>query len=156
MRVRMGLLVVPVLLLGLAACNTDDVEGQPAGQANSSQEAAAPASVKVAQSDLGPILVDQSGRALYGFTKDENQANACDTDDCIGSWPPLTNSSTVDAGEGLDAKLLKKDGDEQAVYGKWKLYYYVGDVVPGDLNGQALDDEWFLVAPDGSLVKKTA
>lgn len=41
-------------------------------------------------------------------------------------------------------------------YGDWPLYYYVGDTVPGDVNGQGLDGEWFAVAPDGKLVRKAA
>jgi predicted lipoprotein with Yx(FWY)xxD motif len=152
MRVRMGLVAVPMLLLGLVACSGGDNEPQ---SVNQQQEVEVPSAVKVAQSNVGPILVDQSGRALYGFTKDENKSAACDAD-CIAAWPPLTSTSTVAAGDGAQAAILTMSDEKQAVYGKWKLYYYVGDAVEGDTNGQALDDEWFLVAPDGSLVKKTA
>jgi predicted lipoprotein with Yx(FWY)xxD motif len=161
MRVRMGLVATPLLLLSLVACgvgnNKPQSTGQPAANqpaTSQQQEAATPASVKIAQSDVGPILVDQEGRALYGFTKDKDTSAACD-DDCVADWPPLTSPSTVAAGEGVDSKLLTKNEDGQAVYKEWKLYYYVGDQVAGDINGQGLEDEWFLVAPDGSLIKKT-
>ncbi|MGW2850241.1 hypothetical protein ACWC5G_36810, partial [Streptomyces sp. NPDC001274] len=41
-------------------------------------------------------------------------------------------------------------------YGDWPLYYYVGDMGPGDVNGQGLDGEWFAVSPDGKLVRESA
>lgn len=34
----------------------------------------------------------------------------------------------------------------------WPLYFYAGDTAPGDVNGQASGDVWFVAAPDGSLV----
>jgi predicted lipoprotein with Yx(FWY)xxD motif len=141
----MGILLLPVLLAGLTAC------GNEAPQ----QEVPVNAEVKIAQSDLGPILVDQTGRTLYAFTKDETKSSACDAD-CIAVWPALTAESTVDAKDGADAKLVSRvDENSQAVYGKWPLYYYVGDQVAGDVNGQGVDDEWFAIAPDGKLVRKS-
>ncbi|GGT15470.1 hypothetical protein GCM10010271_17820 [Streptomyces kurssanovii] len=116
-------------------------------------------SIRTAESDLGTILVDDQGRTLYGFTKDKpGQAN-CDSD-CIAVWPALISAKDVTAGEGTDASLLKEiklgAGAEQAVYGDWPLYYYVGDVTAGDVNGQGLDGEWFVVAADGKLIKSEA
>ncbi|MEU3646865.1 hypothetical protein AB0E59_26025 [Lentzea sp. NPDC034063] len=149
MRARMGILLLPVLLAGLAAC------GNEAPQQGSRQEAPAKVEVKIAQSDLGPILVDQTGRTLYAFTKDENKSSACDAD-CIAVWPALTAESKVDAKDGADVQLVSQiDESSQAVYGKWPLYYYVGDQVAGDLNGQGVDDEWFAIAADGKLVRKS-
>jgi hypothetical protein len=80
---------------------------------------------------------------------------ACDTD-CVAVWPALTAESTVDAKDGADSKLVALiDESSQAVYGEWPLYYYVGDQVAGDVNGQGVDDEWFAIAADGKLVKKS-
>lgn len=149
MRARMGILALPALLVTLVAC------GNEVPQQVAQQEVPARAEVKIAQSDLGPILVDQMGRTLYAFTKDENKSSACDAD-CVAVWPALTSESTVEAKDGADVKLVSQiEESSQAVYGKWLLYYYVGDQVPGDLNGQGVDDEWFAIAPDGKLVKKT-
>ncbi|MFC5905312.1 hypothetical protein [Streptomyces zhihengii] len=107
---------------------------------------------------MGQILVDGSGRALYGFTKDEPESqSACDAD-CIAVWPALTSSADVAAGNGLDAAKLGEikftEGAEQVTYGDWPLYYYVGDTSPGDVNGQGLDDEWFVIGVDGKLIKQ--
>ena len=149
MRARRGIPALPALLVMLVAC------GNEAPQQNARQEAPAEVEVKIAQSDLGPILVDQSGRTLYAFTKDENKSGACDAD-CVAVWPALTFESTVETEDGADGNLVTKiEESSQAVYGKWPLYYFVGDQVPGDLNGQGVDDEWFAIAPDGKLVKKT-
>ncbi|MEU8530479.1 hypothetical protein AB0C77_33560 [Streptomyces sp. NPDC048629] len=144
----------------LGACN-DGTYGpvDPEREGRGPTATARATSVKVAASPLGPILVDDSGRTLYGFTKDKPGAGtACDAD-CIAVWPALTSSRDVTAGDGANASLLKEtklgEGAEQAVYGDWPLYYYVGDATPGDVNGQGLDGEWFVIAADGKLIKKT-
>jgi predicted lipoprotein with Yx(FWY)xxD motif len=147
MRIRTTLLAAPLLLLGLAAC------GQPA------RPAAAPATtVKVSQTDLGPVLTDQTGRALYAFTKDKEKPAACDAD-CVAVWPAVAGDEAA-AGVGANGSLLGKTapagGAAQATYNGWPLYYYVGDSVAGDLNGAGVDDEWFPVSPAGALVKKQA
>ncbi|MFI1397745.1 hypothetical protein [Streptomyces sp. NPDC020681] len=147
-------------LLALTACGGSDGKAEGEGSPASGKPAAKPAaaaSVKIADSPLGKILVDESGRTLYGFTKDKSGTSNCDTD-CIAVWPALTSAKDVTAGAGAQAALLKEtklaEGAEQAVYGDWPLYYYVGDATAGDVNGQGLDGEWFVVAADGKLIKK--
>ena len=39
------------------------------------------------------------------------------------------------------------------MYNNWPLYYYVGDVGPGDVDGQGVDGVWFVVGADGKLIK---
>jgi predicted lipoprotein with Yx(FWY)xxD motif len=154
MRLRMSLLAVPLLALALAACGSGD--GQSHDAADPGGEARA--GVKVADSDFGPILVDQSGRTLYAFTKDKDRTSNCD-EACIAVWPALTTTAAVTASDGANAELVSqtKQGDnvQQATYGGWPLYYYVGDKVAGDVIGQGIDEEWFVLSPDGKLVKKT-
>ncbi|MEU0082554.1 hypothetical protein [Streptomyces sp. NPDC006274] len=141
-----------------AAPSTGDEPATGADQP--AKQAPAPSvSVRTAESELGTILVDDQGRTLYGFTKDKpGQAN-CDAD-CIAVWPALISPKDVTAEGGADASLLKEvklgAGAEQAVYGDWPLYYYVGDVTAGDVNGQGLDGEWFVIATDGKLIKSEA
>ena len=143
-------------LLTLTACSGSS-DGDSDDAAKPAPKPAASAFVKVADSSLGRILVDDSGRTLYGFTKDKPGASKCDAD-CIAVWPALTSAKDVQAGTGAKAALLKEtklgEGAEQATYGDWPLYYYVGDATPGDVNGQGLDGEWFVIAADGKLIKK--
>jgi predicted lipoprotein with Yx(FWY)xxD motif len=145
-------------LLTLAACGGSTEDSKDGGKDGAGKPAAT-VSVRAADSPLGKILVDDSGRTLYGFTKDKPGASKCDAD-CIAVWPALTSAKDVKAGTGTDAALLKEtklgEGAEQAVYGDWPLYYYVGDAAAGDVNGQGLDGEWFVIAADGKLIKKTA
>ncbi|MGW7358910.1 COG4315 family predicted lipoprotein [Streptomyces sp. NPDC054802] len=141
-----------------AAPSTGD-EPATGGDQPAKQAPAPSVSVRTAESELGTILVDDQGRTLYGFTKDKpGQAN-CDAD-CIAVWPALISAKDVTAEGGADASLLKEvklgAGAEQAVYGDWPLYYYVGDVTAGDVNGQGLDGEWFVIATDGKLIKSEA
>ena len=141
-----------------AAPSTGDESGT-GGDEPPKQAPAPSVSVQTAESELGTILVDDQGRTLYGFTKDKpGQAN-CDAD-CIAVWPALISAKDVTAEGGADASLLKEvklgAGAEQAVYGDWPLYYYVGDVTAGDVNGQGLDGEWFVIAADGKLIKSEA
>ncbi|KOG10269.1 hypothetical protein ADK34_35630 [Streptomyces viridochromogenes] len=160
-------LAVPLIslsLFALTACGGgigDDsaVSGRPstaAGPPRDPAQASLPHSVRVADSTLGPILVDGTGRTLYGFTKDRPGAGNCDAA-CIAVWPALT-APRVEAGTGTDARLLGKNTltreTAQATYGDWPLYYYVGDTVPGDVTGQGLDGEWFVIGADGKLIKR--
>ncbi|MFD9405820.1 hypothetical protein ACFWBN_02185 [Streptomyces sp. NPDC059989] len=156
-----GTALAPVLalaVLALTACGGGASEAPDDRKPGAARQPAAAASVRVADSPLGPILVDGAGRTLYGFTKDQPGASNCDAD-CVAVWPALI-APEVAAGSGAEAKLLGKtpltDGATQARYGDWPLYYYVGDAVAGDVTGQALDDEWFVIGADGKLVKRTA
>ncbi|MET0144041.1 MAG: hypothetical protein ABW219_03940 [Ilumatobacteraceae bacterium] len=123
--------------------------------APASTEAPAPAVVATAGTDLGDVLVDQSGLTLYGFTKDADGAPTCAAA-CADAWPPLI----VDGPElpaGLDPAVFsvveRPDGALQLKAGKWPLYRFAGDGGPGDVNGQASGGVWFVVNPLGGLIK---
>lgn len=152
MRVRIALIGV-ALLTGLAACGTQ--QAMTPSAAGNSQDTIG---VKIGQSSLGPIVTDQTGRTLYAFVPDHAGASTCDAG-CTASWPALTSDKTFTAGEGTDQKLLSEtkrtEGTEQATYGSWPLYYYVGDQGPGDIGGQNVDGLWYVVGADGKLIKKT-
>jgi predicted lipoprotein with Yx(FWY)xxD motif len=143
-----------VLTLGLAACggsggSKDHTSAAPKAAADS-------AGIKVSQSSLGPILTDQNGRTLYGFANDKQGTSSC-TKECIATWPGLVSRGPVAVGQGVQQGLLKKiqraEGTEQAVYGAWPLYYYVGDAGPGDVDGEGVDGVWFVIDANGKLVK---
>lgn len=160
MRVRI-LVLGTALVFGLAACGGSDSESggdkadqQRTGKTTTSVQSAA--SIKISQSSLGPILTDEKGRTLYAFLNDKNGASSC-VDQCIATWPALVSRQEVIAGAGIDKSLLSKvkrtEGTEQTVYGDWPLYYYVGDMQPGDVDGQGVDKLWFVVKADGKLIK---
>jgi predicted lipoprotein with Yx(FWY)xxD motif len=152
------ILLAATALAGVAACGSPSGQNHhdTAGGQNAVAAEQNAASVQIGQSSLGPILTDQNGRTLYAFTNDKDGTSSC-TDQCIATWPALVSKSAVTAGTGTDHVLLSQtnraEGTTQATYGKWPLYYYVGDVGPGDIDGQGVDGVWFVVGADGRLVK---
>ena len=103
---------------------------------------------------LGAYVVGMDGKSLYIFTPDTGSTSSCN-DDCAVSWPPLTADSAADvaAGEGVTGALgtiTRADGSLQITLGGKPLYYFKGDQADGDINGQGLNDVWFLAAPDGT------
>jgi predicted lipoprotein with Yx(FWY)xxD motif len=172
---RRSILFVAAVALVAAACAgddgggavdsaddaTDDVEVLPdeAGE-DDGGVADAPGStddtvgeVAVATTDLGEILVDGEGMSVYLFTPDEAGESTC-YDDCAATWPPVPGP--VSAGEGVDPGLLgtapRTDGTVQATYAGWPLYLFAGDSAPGDVQGQGLNEVWWVIAPDGEMV----
>jgi predicted lipoprotein with Yx(FWY)xxD motif len=149
----------PIMLVGAALVATLAACGSTTKPATQASQPAADRSVhvEVAQSSLGPILVDQNGRTLYAFTNDKDGSSSC-TGQCIATWPALVSRGPATAGTGTDKALLSQttraEGTAQATYGSWPLYYYVGDVGPGDVDGQGVDGVWFVVGADGKLIKK--
>lgn len=118
------------------------------------EEAAAGASVGIASTSLGDVLVDAEGRTLYLLTGDKQGESTC-YNDCATNWPPL--EAPVDAGDGADASLLgeteRKDGTMQVTYNSWPVYYFAGDNNPGDTNGQGVGDVWFVLDAAGQPIK---
>ncbi|MEU7895171.1 hypothetical protein AB0B45_20205 [Nonomuraea sp. NPDC049152] len=115
----------------------------------------AAATVKVASSSIGKILVDGKGMTLYLFEKDKNGKSDC-YDACAKAWPPYLTKGEPKAEQGAKADLLKTvsrtDGGTQVVYGQWPLYYYHDDKKPGDVTGQdkeAFGAEWYALNPQG-------
>jgi predicted lipoprotein with Yx(FWY)xxD motif/plastocyanin len=116
----------------------------------------ASATVMVADSKLGKILVDDKGMTLYMFKKDANGESAC-YDACATNWPPLLSKEKPQVGAGADGSLLgtvaRKDGNMQVTYNKMPLYYFAKDKAPGDTNGQEVGDVWYVVGPDGKVIE---
>jgi predicted lipoprotein with Yx(FWY)xxD motif len=152
--------LLAALMVAAAACGGNDDEGSgtaaPAAPTTAAQSATG-ATVAVANSKLGDILVDGDGRTLYAFTKDKGDQSAC-SGECASNWPPLTGTAT--AGTGVQAGLLstamQANGDSQVTYDGRPLYYFAGDAKPGDTNGQGVGNVWFAVTADGELVKAKA
>ncbi|HWJ31261.1 MAG TPA: hypothetical protein VNR59_02875 [Gaiellaceae bacterium] len=94
--------------------------------------------VKLANSKLGKIAVDRSGRTLYLFESDKNGKSTC-SGACAVTWPPY------------------KVGSEQVVYHGHPLYYYAGDKrTPGSTKGEDLDTfggSWYVVDGNGNAVE---
>ncbi|MFB7945858.1 hypothetical protein ACFC6L_13155 [Kitasatospora phosalacinea] len=93
--------------------------------------------------NLGPILVDAQGRALYLYGADTSVHASC-LDECAKSWPPVTTPGFPLAGPGVDDGLLGAaalpDGTAQVLYKGHPLYRYAGDRGPGESAGHTVAD----------------
>jgi predicted lipoprotein with Yx(FWY)xxD motif len=125
------------------------------GSATPATAAAGAASVGTADTALGTILVDGGGMTLYAFTNDTGGQPTC-VDGCADAWPPAFVDGEPDVG-ALDAAVFSvvehPAGGSQLKAGDFPLYRFAGDQAPGDTNGQGSGGVWFVVAPDGSLIR---
>jgi predicted lipoprotein with Yx(FWY)xxD motif len=157
--VRITVMLLVVALLG-AGCG-DDEAGTPAATAapasavsSSSTTQGAP-TVAVADTDLGPVLVDGQGFTLYRFTEDAEGVSNC-TDACAEAWPPVIHDGELLVGDRLDATrfgtVTRPDETVQLTVDGLPLYRFAADTEPGHTNGQGSGGVWFAVTPDGQLV----
>ena len=130
-------------------------EDASTADASGSGDVAGPAVIKTASTDLGDILVGSIGVTVYGFTNDSAGISNCEGD-CAVNWPPVMSTS-AELPAGLDSSVFsvleRPDGSFQLQAGDWPLYFFAGDSVAGDTNGQGVGDVWFVVDPSGELVK---
>jgi predicted lipoprotein with Yx(FWY)xxD motif len=146
--------VVALAAQAVAACGSGGGTATALPKTTSGQ----PATVGVANSGLGKILVDSQGRTLYLFRKDSGTTSAC-AGACADAWPPLRANGKPTAGDGATPSWLgiskRSDGSPQVSYNGHPLYLYQGDQKPGDTNGQgvtAFGAAWFALSPAGAQV----
>jgi len=129
--------VVALAALTVAACGSGGGTATALPKTTSGQ----PATVGVANSGLGKILVDSQGRTLYLFQKDSGTTSTC-AGACASDWPPLMANGKPTAGSEASASMLgtstRSDGKPQVTYNGHPLYLYVGDQKAGDTNGQGV------------------
>ena len=146
------------LPFALAACGT--AATNYGASAPSSQSGSA--SVSVADSSLGQILVDGNGKTLYLFEADTSTQSTC-SGGCAQAWPPVTTKGAPKAAGGASASLLgttaRSDGTTQVTFGGHPLYSFTGDTKPGDTNGEgstAFGAGWDVLTPTGEKIEKSA
>lgn len=105
--------------------------------------------------DLGEIIVDGSGRAVYAFTTDPLNNPTC-YDACADTWLPLLANGNPAGGIGIDTAAAstapRRDGSKQVTYKGHPLYHYAGDKGDRGARGQGLDlfgGEWHVLAKNG-------
>ncbi|MEX0663881.1 MAG: hypothetical protein WD598_03795 [Acidimicrobiia bacterium] len=147
------LLLVSTLVggVGLAAPATamaDTASKHPTAAADKKKKKKKP-TIKVAESDLGEILVNGKGLTLYAFDIDSGtDATACGAG-CDSTWPAL-ESKKPKVGKGLDASLIASNSSNHVHYNGHLLYTYASDSAPGDANGNGVGDVWHAVGADGN------
>jgi predicted lipoprotein with Yx(FWY)xxD motif len=118
------------------------------------------ATVNVAKTRLGTILVDSRGRTLYLFSADKKGSIRCTSKNgCTARWRPLMPRTAASSGGSLNPALLSTvDRTDpfgvQVTFNGHPLYRYVGDKKPGDVRGQGLGGRWYVVSPRGTPLTK--
>jgi predicted lipoprotein with Yx(FWY)xxD motif len=146
----------------LTACGNEPAQTSGAGSGSGSQEGgqggAQEATLQVASSDFGDILVDSDGMTLYMFVPDQQKGGqpTC-FGECAQAWPALTTSGEPTVGAGLEEAEVgtakRKDGKTQVTYNDLPLYRFSGDEAAGATNGQSLNDVWWVVSTSGKPVR---
>ena len=134
------------------------MEEPQARQAPAKTTGASVATVSVASTDLGKILVDSAGHTLYLFKADFGTRSAC-AGTCAVPWPPLLASGKPTVSGGASAALIattrRANGTEQVTYDGHPLYVFANDTTAGETSGQgvtAFGAAWYVLSPSGSQI----
>lgn len=154
---------VAVVALAVAGCggSSDDLQtasdGAPSPTAPTKSSSGA--SVGLASSKLGKILVDGQSRTLYLWEADTGPVSTC-AGACASAWPPLTTEGQPVAGAGVSASKLgttkRHDGTTEVTYNGHPLYTFSGDSAPGQTAGQGSDGfgaEWYVLSATGNAIE---
>lgn len=138
----------------------DDAEAEPQAGDDFEGEALTDADMTSRPSPLGTHVVDGQGRTLYIFTEDPDGERTC-TGSCLRTWPVFSTGDEVPTVDGevreeLVGTIAGEAGGRQVTYNDQPLYYYVGDDMVGDLEGQGVAGAWFAVTPEGPPLGQAA
>ena len=156
----LGIAVVALLALGLAACGgDDDSDSDSAGGMGAGGGAQTVATQSV--SGVGDVLVDSSGMALYTNDIDTRSKITC-ADQCAADWLPLAAPSGGEPASDDSAvqdklgTMQRPDGSRQVTFDGLPLYTFVDDT-PGQVTGDGFSDSfagttftWTVAATDGA------
>lgn len=111
------------------------------------------AELMIADSTLGEIVVDGEGMTVYMFDNDTQGATSSScSGQCAQNWPEVTTESEAPAVDGVTGEvgtITGVSGKTQVTLNGWPLYYFVGDEAAGDVNGQGVNDVWWVLSPAG-------
>jgi Uncharacterized protein conserved in bacteria len=116
---------------------------------------AAPDTIKKADTSFGAVLTDGQGKTLYYFANDQRASGASSCNgQCAVMWPVFF-TGTVRVSSPLNpadfASITRADGTKQTTYMGRPLYYYSGDVKPGDINGSGINKVWYVANSAGTV-----
>lgn len=108
----------------------------------------------LATTSLGQVLTGEGGRTLYFFAPDANGSANC-SGTCKDNWPvffkeSLTMSSDLTAADFTT--ITRADGSKQTAYKGWPLYYFKNDAKAGDVNGEDVNNVWFVAKPNYTVL----
>jgi len=122
--------------------------------------AARVATVRIAHTSAGGLLVAANGHTIYQLSRDGRNHDMCiKISGCAAVWPPLTVKGTPSAGSGAKSSLLGTinigHGRRQVTYAGHPLYTYTGDSGPAAtdyLGFNAGYGMWYGVSSSGKRI----
>lgn len=96
---------------------------------------------------------DEDGFTLYTFDNDPINDSAC-AGDCINAWPPLLADAGAVAVAPLSIVTLS-NGNTQWTYKGKPLYFFVNDLVAGDINGDEVGDVFHIASQTPAIQRTT-
>jgi predicted lipoprotein with Yx(FWY)xxD motif len=154
--------VILLAALAIVGCGSGSSSGASATAAAAKSASGQAATIGVASTGLGKILVDSKGRSLYLFKKDTGTNSACNGE-CATDWPPVRANGKPTLGGGVNASLVatttRSDGTPQVTYNGHPLYLFEGDQKRGDTNRQgstAFGAAWYALSPSGNQISGQA
>src|SRR3954470_6317977 len=155
-------LAVPLAALTVTACGSSNNNNATAAAAPPKAADGQTATIGMASTSLGNVLVDSQGRTIYLFQKDSGTKSTC-SGACAAAWPPVRTSGKPTVGSGLTAAKVattpRSDGKPQVTYNGHPLYLFQEDQNPGDTNGQgvnAFGAPWYVISPAGDAITTSA
>ena len=164
-KTTLSMLCAAAITLGVAGCNREAMDTEPATTADTTAADTMPAdtttpaagteNLTLVTGSNGQYLADNTGRAVYMLEGDAECIG-----DCLAAWPPVvvtTSTPVVATGlqSGLVSTVERDDGTLQLTYNGHPLYYYSRDTGAGMAMGQDVTDdfgEWYLVGPSGIAI----
>jgi predicted lipoprotein with Yx(FWY)xxD motif len=123
--------------------------------------AGAKPTVKIANTLVGPLLVNQSGRTVYMFVRDKRGKDVCRTiSGCEKDWPAVTTAGKPVLGPGVNKSLLGtipyKGNLREVTYKGHPLHTYRFDTSKGSVINIGIvqyGGAWYALNAKGGLVK---
>jgi predicted lipoprotein with Yx(FWY)xxD motif len=165
-RIMLGAATILLAATALSGCAGDTGGGTGAASAPA-QESASPSetpadgaagttSLTTADTDLGTIVVDGEGMVVYQYDSDTQGSGTSTCEgQCLDAWPPVHGDASIDA-QGITGEvgtITGVDGQPQLTLNGWPLYYYAGDIEPGQTTGQGVGDVWWVLTPEGEPIR---
>lgn len=112
--------------------------------------------VRIGDTPLGKVLVDERGHTLYMFRNDPtNEGKSVCNGNCAAIWPylpaPAAGSPTKPAeATAAITVIIRDDGSKQVAYAGHPLYRYAADTAPGETKGEGVGGVWSVARPEAS------
>ncbi len=94
---------------------------------------------------VGGAGSDDPGFSLYVLDDDLGTDGSTCQGGCATTWPPVLVTDGAASGVAGLSIITRDDGASQAAHQGRPLYFYLGDLAPGDTNGQGQGGVWWLV-----------